>query len=249
MTKVHIRPNTFHPFSSADFGVVVLHNSRFSERWKWFWPQYIESVPPQILGQTTVVYHQRDHEATPVPPAVESVRETSELIVLHHPGRSIHWSMMEALKTNRRRIIARVQDDIQFIDDGWVQEALELFKQQPHLRILGVPTPSGPDYGGLASFCEESWMRHLLWHGDYSSLTYIHGCFIIANRTLWLAYLPRVYEWTRFNWEDIALSILAMGDGVQFNRFTGFFKHIGVSQKDEIRLWTKAKTTTPQLGP
>lgn len=227
----------FVPYGLEDFAVIIPHSFRMEKRWQFFWPRYIKSVPPETLENTIVVYHYRDGSRPPMPKEVKAVEKVCSLYVCEREGHSAVWPFMLGLEHTRARIVARVHDDIDFQTDQWVQQSLEIFNEEPHLKILGAINPSGPKFSQLKSFCYAPWVSTLLRHGDYTALEYVHGCMLMMNRVLWLGIMPHVLEYTQHFAEDIYISLLARADGIPIVHIGRLFWHRGKPHQDIISGW------------
>jgi len=227
--------NDFVPYELDDLAVIVPHASRYPNRWRWFWPQYAASVPRTVLGNTIVVYHNRDGGEVLIPDAVRDVEETSKLVICDREGRSAVWPTIAGLRATRSRIIASIQDDVEILNPGWVEDALDIFNEEPHIKILALVTMPGPGFHKIERICYEPWVRRLLRDGDYDAMSYIQGSARIANRSVWLAYYADLMEdFTVHDGEDVFFTIFARADGIPTVQFAHNFRHRGKPEQDII---------------
>lgn len=225
----------FIPYTYDDFGIVIAHSVRFPNRWEWFWPQLVAGVPERVLQNTHVVLHIRDGP-TPVPEDIRRVEETSNLIVLERRGASTVWANVEGIRHCKTRIIARLNDDVE-VREGWVDDALELFNEEPHWKILAtiangaitLPYPKEPIYS------VGEWVGELLYHGQYADMAYTHGSSIIANRAVWMGYYIEMGDYKQYGQEDLCFTALSRADDIPVLNFGSHFVHRGVSNQDKIR--------------
>ncbi len=152
-------------------------------------------------------------------------------------GESITWSTQLGLDRCKSRIIARVANDVRFINEDWAQRALLEFNKKPYFKILAkiVAAPDGgPSYERLKKICYAPWMHRLLQYGNYDRLPFICGQMVIMNRPLWLGYYSLVSDYTLFEREDIYLSLFARADGVPVIDYTSQFHHFGMRGGDWV---------------
>jgi len=220
---------SFVPYEPEDISVVIPHRDDFAKRWKWFWPQYKASVPKAVLKNTVVVIHKRSE--TPC-----ETDSCCKFIIYEEKVHSMIKPTLLGLKQIRTRIIARITDDAD-LSREWVPKALEIFNQEPHLKILSTVTWGGPDPSqvtGLKLY-DYPWMKKLLHHGKFEGMEFVFPVLCLANRSIWESYYAEIIEHTLHGLEDVIFTLLSRADGIPVVNFGDYVKSRGATNRDMIQ--------------
>lgn len=224
----------FVPYELEDLTVIIPHAANYTNRWEWFWPRYVASVPEELLRKTIIILHDRSGGLKPIPSNFKEEVKPAATHLYSRRGMSLVWPTLEGLSKTKDRLIARVADDVEFRTDYWAQDAVTRFNQEPHIKVLGTVAGPGPKFGAIKKVCYAPWMEKLLNYGDYRGMSYIHGSLIIANRIIWMGCYLDVENFTRHDCEDVYFTLLIRADDIPIVKFGGHFLHRGISNKDRV---------------
>ena len=219
----------FVPYKPEDISVIIPHRNDYPNRWKWFWPQYKASVPEEVLRNTVVVIHCRTDAAFEIDDCCVFISYKEKIHSMIKPT-------LEGMKHAKTRLLARITDDSE-LSKEWVPKALEIFNQEPHLKILSEVTfgdPHPDQLKGLKMF-SIPWVKSYLHDGEYRGIEFIFPTLCIANRAIWMSYYAEVIEQTLHGLEDVIFTILSRADGIPVINFGGYVKSRGKTNQDVIR--------------
>lgn len=214
------------PYTLDDISVIIPSAAgRYTERWKWFWPQYVSNTHQDVVART---YVPCDPEEIGF---MNSIGITNTIVT---SPRGIVVKTVNALNYISTRLTFRLANDIMVVRSGWEDVLLTQFNAEERFQIIsevqhGVsPDSVWEDLNEWQYFKDQYPVKAV-------SAKYPHGSRLFAQTAVWNAYYRLVLRYTPHNCDELIFSQLANGDGTVFTHFGGinsFLSHKGFSNKD-----------------
>jgi len=218
------------PYKRYDISVIIPSAAgRYTNRWTWFWPQYIKDTHPSIVENTYIPCDQAEYEF------LKNLCPEANVFVTE--PRWIACKTLAALNLITTRLTFRLANDIMVVRNGWEEPLLEQFNAVGNLQLIAKVT-HGISFPEDQEALERDWefiREKYKSQKKATACVYPHGSVLMAQTALWRAYYSQVTRYTLHEHDEIYLSQIAQSDGVQFTNMTGldrFLCHVGVTNKD-----------------
>ena len=200
----------FIPYTVEDLTVIIPHVSWHPNRAKWFFPQYIRSVPPEVVKNTIVMYDGDNATAL----------QLQELGLRGVAVKEVDWStvkMKKGFELAKTRLCVRIHNDTYFLRDDWVQSLIKQFNDEQSPQIIGYFHPSGNTNKEMIDNilkCVPSFKdtyNNLEFDGDRIGVPFIGAFFTAAQTYVYKTIYPIVMEINenRMDKEDCLLTIVS----------------------------------------
>jgi hypothetical protein len=225
------------PYNIKDISVIIPSSAhRYENRWRWFWPQYLENTNPEIVENTYIPCDEAEYDfLEALCPEANVFASKPQWIV----PKTIH-----ALNWITTRLTFRLANDIAVIRPDWETPLLERFNAEPRLQLIAKMTHGSTSPDEQKSL-EEDWWFIREKYKDQKKATacvYPHGAILLAQTAVWAAYYSMMPKYTMHAQDDVFFGQLAQADGTVMTNMTGldrFLCHVGISNKDFDECWMK----------
>jgi hypothetical protein len=200
----------FNPYTNEDLTVIVPHVSWHPNRAKWFFPQYLRSIPSEVKKNTIVVYDGDNATAL----QLQEYGLRGEIVS------TSDWStykMARGFELVETRLCVRIHNDTYFARDDWVQSLVKQFNNDPSPQLIGWFHPSGNTNKEMIdntlkyvpSF--KSIYNNLEFDGDRIGASFLGAFFTATQSYIYKTVYPlvvKINEW-KMDKEDCLLTLVS----------------------------------------
>lgn len=215
------------PYTLEDISVIIPSaHGRYENRWKWFWPQYVEKTNPVVVKNTIVPCD---------PEEVDYLHSIGvEKLCITSP-RQIAYKTIHALDYITTRLTFRLANDIMIVREGWEDILLKQFNEEKGLQLISE-IQAGISFPDNQHLLQKDWeYLRREYQEDCTAAQYPHGARLFAQTAVWNGYYRNVLRYTPHDHDDIFFGQLSRADGITFTKFGGinlYLAHVGITNQD-----------------
>lgn len=218
------------PYKRYDISVIIPSAAgRYTNRWQWFWPQYLKYTHPLIVKNTYIPCDEAEHDF------LSKLCEEAHVFVAE--PRWIVSKTLAALNLITTRLTFRLANDIMVVRHNWEEPLLEQFNSVPNQQLIAKVT-HGISFPEDQEALERDWQFLKDKYEGQKKATacvYPHGSVLMTQTATWRGYYSQVPRYTLHDHDEIYFSQIAQGDGVTFTNMTGldrYLCHVGITNQD-----------------